>query len=81
MTLNGLPDEYSMMGEKVKSAMRCLEETITGLGTRRLEHGAGYPTLALVVHGIGALQIGEAAVLRLERGLQSVASSMEWDQV
>jgi len=23
MTLNGLPDEYSMMGEKVKSAMRC----------------------------------------------------------
>src|SRR5882672_9481413 len=26
MTLNGLPDEYSMMGEKVKSAMKCLKK-------------------------------------------------------
>src|SRR6266852_3040102 len=26
MTLNGLPEEYSMMGETVKSAMRCLKK-------------------------------------------------------
>src|SRR5713226_9717393 len=47
-----------------------LEETIAGLGAGRLEYRAVHPTVALVVHGIGALHVGEAAVLRLERRLQ-----------
>src|SRR5260370_8233435 len=47
-----------------------LEETIAGFGLRRLKNGAAQPAVALVVHGIGALQVREAAVLRLERRLQ-----------
>src|SRR5260370_23534408 len=47
-----------------------LEETITGLGAGRLEDGTVHPTVAMVVHGIGALQVEKTAVLRFERGLQ-----------
>src|SRR5216684_1037174 len=47
-----------------------LEETIAGLGAGRLEYRAIHPAVALIIYGIGALEIGEAAVLRLERRLQ-----------
>ena len=47
-----------------------LEEAISGLGTGRLEDGTVHPAVALVVHGIRALEIEEAAVLRLQGGLQ-----------
>src|SRR4029077_12662275 len=47
-----------------------LEETIAGLRARRLKDRTGDPAVALVVHGIGALQIEKTAVLGLERGLQ-----------
>src|ERR1700704_6912405 len=46
------------------------EETFAGFGAGRLEDGAVDPAVTLVVHGIGALQVGEAAILRLERRLQ-----------
>src|SRR5713101_9990902 len=47
-----------------------LEETIAGLGAGRLEYRAIHPAVALIIYGIGALEIGEAAVLRLEGRLQ-----------
>src|SRR5713226_6911360 len=47
-----------------------LEETIAGLGAGRLEYRAIHPAVALIIYGIGALEVGEAAVLRLERRLQ-----------
>ena len=47
-----------------------LEETIAGLGAGRLEDGTGHPAVALVVHGIGALQVEKTAVLGFEGGLQ-----------
>src|SRR5712691_9963315 len=46
------------------------KESIAGFGATRLHDGAGHPAVALVVHGIGPFQVGEAAVLRLEWGLQ-----------
>ena len=46
------------------------EETVAGLSARRLKDGAVHPAVALIIHRIGALQIGEAAVLRLEGRLQ-----------
>src|SRR6266702_3561758 len=58
MTLKGRPEEYSMMGARVKLPISCLKD------------GAVHPAVALVVHGIGTLQVGEAAVLRLEGRLQ-----------
>src|SRR5882762_324697 len=46
------------------------EETITGLRAGRLEDSTVHPAVALVVHGIGALQAEKTAVLRFERRLQ-----------
>ena len=47
-----------------------LEEPLASLRATRLENGTGDPTMVLVIVGVGALQVGEAAVLRLEGGLQ-----------
>src|SRR6266480_6587213 len=47
-----------------------VKESIAGFGASGLHDGAGHPAVALVVHGIGPFQVGEAAVLRLEWGLQ-----------
>src|SRR5260370_26388037 len=46
------------------------EETFARLGAARLEDGAVHPAVGLVVHGIGPLELREAAVLRLEGRLQ-----------
>ena len=47
-----------------------LQSAVPGLGAAGLEDRAGHPAVALIVHGVGALEPGEAAVLRLERRLQ-----------
>src|SRR5256885_17133957 len=47
-----------------------LERAVAALGCSRLKDRARYPAMSLVVHGIGALEKREAAVLRLEGRLQ-----------
>src|SRR5260370_12557281 len=47
-----------------------LKEAFAGLGASRLEDAAGNPAMALVVAGIGALEVGKTAVVRLKRRVQ-----------
>ena len=54
----------------VKLLIRALGERVSRLVWRRLEHSAGDPAMTLIVVGISAFEIREAAVLRLEGGLQ-----------
>src|SRR5256885_10261065 len=55
---------------KSDAAECVLECSIAALGCSRLKDRPRYPAMPLVVHGIGALEKWEAAVLRLERRLQ-----------
>ncbi len=47
-----------------------LQSAVPGLGATGLEDRTGDPAVTLIVYGIGALESGKAAVLRLERRLQ-----------
>src|SRR5258708_18191552 len=47
-----------------------LEKPIAGFGVARLKYRTVHPTMALVVDGISALQVGKAAVLRFQVRLQ-----------
>src|SRR6266436_3232459 len=55
---------------KSDAAECVLKCSIAALGCSRLKDRARYPAMPLVVHGIGALEKWEAAVLRLEGRLQ-----------
>ncbi len=70
MMLNGRPEESSMMGATVKSDDEMLPQVSTALRVPGLKHRAGDPAMPLVVIGIAAFEEREAAVLRLESGLQ-----------
>src|SRR5437879_5311560 len=51
-------------------AEEALGKRIAALVRGSLEDAAGDPAMALVVDGVGALQVTKAAVLRLEGGLE-----------
>jgi len=71
MTLNGLPEEYLMMGEKSEIGDEMLDENHHRTwAPADWKTGTVDPAVPLVVHGIGTLQVEKAAVLRFERGLQ-----------
>src|SRR5208283_4654868 len=66
----GTSRRYFHQGRKCEVAQEAIEEALAGLMGRGLEDGAGDPAMPLVIVGIGSLQTREAAVLRLQRGLQ-----------
>src|SRR5262249_41159562 len=57
-------------GRKCEIADEVFEEGIAGFRAAGLQHSAGHPAVTLVIDGVGALFVWEAAVLRLERRLQ-----------
>src|ERR1700730_2841620 len=57
-------------GSNGDAAEEMTREIIAATRSGGLEDGAGDPAVTLVVNRVGALEEREAAVLRLERGLQ-----------